>query len=71
MQRRAVKLAIASVFVCSGLAACERPESRPTPMGATTPSTAPQVQYQQPGNPSVQGVPALPPQGMRGSRSGP
>jgi hypothetical protein len=63
MQPRALKLAIASVFVGAGLVACERYESGPAPTTATAGSGAPQreqLQYQQPGSaPVSQGTPTL------------
>lgn len=63
MQRRALKLAIASAFVGAGLVACERYESGPAPTAATAGPGAPQreqIQYQQPGSaPVSQGAPTL------------
>jgi len=79
MQRRALKLAIASSALCAGLIACERYESGPAPTGATAGSGAPQreqIQYQQPGSaPVSQGTPTLGGGDTRGrpqvERSGP
>ena len=63
MQRRALKLAIASAFLGAGLAACERYQSGPAPTSATAGPGAPprqQLQYQQPGSaPVSQGTPML------------
>jgi hypothetical protein len=63
MQPRALKLAISSVFLCAGLAACERYESGPAPTGATAGSAGRPMEqrvFQQPHSGSVSaGTPTL------------